>query len=141
MANPKHDNCCWPSIDYIMQMTELSERAVQTKLIALEKAGHITHILRSGQSTKYRVHPRSACTPAGRAGQHEMHQSPAKERGMPRKRCGETRKNQNLNRRAVPVGELASKVLADAASILQLDEDRDLAADVGALKDTIASLG
>lgn len=116
MANAKNDNCCWPSIEHIIEKTELSERTVQAKLNELEKAGHITRILRSGQSTKYRVHPRNSRTPVTPAGVREMHQIPASESENPRESCGETRKNLKRNTSAAPIGQILGGILSEAAS-------------------------
>ena len=51
----------------LLTMTSLSERAIQNAIKALVSDGHLSRVETVGRGVTYTVHPRTGCTPAGRA--------------------------------------------------------------------------
>jgi hypothetical protein len=68
---------CWPSVGTVARECCCSTRAVQSAITTLSNAGHLTRRLRTGDSTLYRIHPRTTCTPANPAPPHDVHPPPA----------------------------------------------------------------
>lgn len=80
MASEKHNYSCWPSISFIASRTGLSDRTVQSALRRLEDEKMISREDRPGNSSIYRIHPRSNFTPSQRS-------TPAGDSPLPRTTC------------------------------------------------------
>jgi DNA-binding MarR family transcriptional regulator len=50
---------CWPSISKLADLTNVSESTVKRAIRSLEAAGHVTRELKTGETTRYHVHPRT----------------------------------------------------------------------------------
>lgn len=88
---------CYPSVSMLVGKCSMSERAIQTAIVELEKDGFLKRDFRKGRSTLYVItnstywpkstpaprapHPRTTCTPASDALPQEVHPTPA--RGAP----------------------------------------------------------
>jgi len=68
---------CDPSVALLSRETGLCERAVHKALRALESAGAISVVRRTGATPLYRLNPCTTCTPAPRAPLHHVHPTPA----------------------------------------------------------------
>lgn len=76
-AHNEHTERCDPSIATLIDLTGLSNRAVSTAIIALQKAGHLTVSRIQGARSRYRLHPRSTFTSEAAAPPQEVHGTPA----------------------------------------------------------------
>lgn len=72
---------CFPSMERMVKMTSLSDRAVQKAICELEKVGIITRQVRSGRATIYTINPRTTFTPEAGSPPNVVHPTP--ERGSP----------------------------------------------------------
>lgn len=108
----KHGDICYPAVETIARNVGASPRTVRYSLRVLEAAGDITRHFRSGTSSYYQVHPGSGCTPAKSAGVQNTTQTPAKNVRHPCRIRRETSMNQEKNRGAVPIGTVASRIVA-----------------------------
>lgn len=61
------DGDCWPSIAQLRAKTNKSERTIQGAIKSMVAAGHMSRDEVPGRGCRYRIHPRSDCTPAATA--------------------------------------------------------------------------
>jgi hypothetical protein len=54
---------CDPGVPLLASETGLDQRTVQRSIAALEAAGHLERVMRTGKSTRYILHPRQGATP------------------------------------------------------------------------------
>lgn len=67
---------CWPSIAQLRAKTNKSERTIQGAIKSMVAAGHMSRDELPGRGCRYRIHPRSDCTPAETAPRNQR--TPAK---------------------------------------------------------------
>ena len=98
-AHNEQTGRCDLSVASLAGLTSLGERTIQDALKALELAGHLSRVFRTGTSTQYTLTPRSSRAPADTAPPQISHPSPAAAAPHPRNWRTQTGKNRKLNRK------------------------------------------
>lgn len=74
--NASDQGQCWPSVPTIAKECSCTERAVYSAIKELERLGHITRRIRSGNSTVYTVNPCTTFTPETDSPLNDIHPTP-----------------------------------------------------------------